>query len=1109
MRRRISYCAAVAIMALAGSGFVAPRAAAQTLYGSLVGNITDPSGAAVPGVKVTVLNTETGFVREVTANERGAYLVPDLHAGNYDVKISAPSFANFLQRGVPVSTNAVVRVDVQLQLATTAETITVTGTGPTLQTDRSDVRTEISSKQYQDLPVAGGRNYQSLFKLVPGFTPPRPQNSLVSNPQEGLVSEVNGTTKSTNNTRIDGASNTHVWLPQHSAYIPPIEAIETVNVVTNSMDAEQGLAGGAAISVTIKSGTNELHGSAIEYHTNSSLKARNVFYGASRTPKNIQNQYGGTLGGPIVKNKLFFFVSDEKTSRRWNASRWVTIPTAAQRAGDFSSFGTTIYDPTTGSADGSGRQPFANNTIPLARQSRVAQQMNSWLPDNPTNAAYTSNYFASGGTVFDRNAVDAKVNWNKSDKFTMFGRFSILDFTDWAPTPFDKASGEAIDTSQQAGHGQGRVISTTMGMNYIVSPTFLLDGNIGYARMAPSTYPIQYGQNIGLDVLKLPGTNGPDVFASGIPQFSVSSYETTGNPGSATPYFWHDNQFQYNANATWTKGKHNVRFGLDISRQHMNHLTAEQGAGPRGSFTFTGGVTALKGGAAPNQFNAFAAYMLGLPSTVGKTVPVENPATTRSWAEGFYVKDQWQATRDLTVSAGVRYELYPMPVRAHHGLEIYDPAQNKVLIGGIGTVPMDVGIAVSHKLIFPRVGLAYRLGPKWVVRAGFGMNTDPYSLARPFRTNYPVLVDQNTVAPNSYAYVGKTEDGIPPIPIPSLGNGIISIPGSVSAKTLDKTFRRGYVESFNFTVQRELGAGFAGQVGYVGTRGIRQQVSQEINWAPVGTGNAGRVLNQQFGRSASTLLQAPFGTANYNALQSSINRRFANGFQVQAAYTFSKAIAYADEADSSLSFKIPNALGRNRSVTGYDRTHNFQAGFISEFPFGKGKRWAKDGFARLLLGGWQLNGIASAYSGNPFTVTASGTSLNAPTETQTADQVLSKVAIPGGTGPRQSYFDPNAFATVTGVRYGTSGLNILRGPGVFNVDLGLFRQFSVTERIKIQFRTEAFNATNTPHFNNPGTNVSNAVRSADGTITSLNGYTEITSAQTDERQFRFGLRVSF
>lgn len=1098
-------CALAVMLALEPLAF---HLESQTLYGSVVGNITDPSGAAVPGATVTLVNTETGFTREVRTGDSGAYSVPDLQAGHYDVKIVAPSFANVTRQGVTVSNNAVVRVDVQVQLAATSQNVTVAGSAAVLQTDRADVHTDIGAKQFQDLPVPGGRVYQSLFKLIPGFTPPRAQNSLVSNGGEDLVAEVNGTTKSTNNTRIDGASNTNIWLPQHSAYVPPLESIESVNVATNSMDAEQGQAGGAAVNVTIKSGTNDFHGVGFEYNTDSAIQARNVFYNSPTLPKNIQNQYGGTLGGPIVRNKLFFFVGDEQTSRRTNVSRLATVPTEAQRAGDFSGLGTVLYDPLTGDANGAGREPFQNNLIPLSRQSRVAQQLNSWLP-NPTSPSSASNYFSSGNSTFDRNSLDAKVNWNKSDKFTMFGRFSIMNFTDFSPTVFDKASGQAIDTSQQAGPGQGRVISTSIGMNYIVSPTFLFDGNVAYTRIAPSTFPIQYGQNIGLDVLNIPGTNGPTQFESGIPEFQVTGYETLGNPGSATPYFWHDNEYQYNANASWMKGAHNLRFGMDLSRQDMNHLTAEQGAGPRGTFQFTGGVTALKGGSAPNQFNAFAAYLLGLPSTVGKTVPVEAPVTTRAWSQGYYLRDQWQAARNLTVTVGARYEFYPVPTRDHRGLERYDLTNNKVLVGGIGNVPTDMGVSVSHLLLYPRVGIAYRPSSKWVVRAGYGMNADPYSLARPFRTNYPVLVDQNFVAANSYAFVGTTESGIPPIPIPSLGNGVIDIPGKVSAKTLDTNFRRGYVETFNLTIQRELGAGFSAEAGYVGTRGIRQQVSQELNWAPVGTGNAGRILNQQFGRVASTLLEAPFGTANYNALQARVTRRFANGFQFQASYTFSKAIAYNDEADSTLAFNIPNELGRNRSTTGYDRTHNFEAGWSAEFPFGKGKPWAQTGIPRLVLGGWQVNSTFSAYSGTPFTVTASGASLNAPTETQTADQILPAAAIRGGTGPGQSYFNPAAFAPVTAVRYGTSGLNTLRGPGLIGVDFGLFREFAVRERLKIQFRAEAFNATNTPHFNNPGANASNAVFNPDGTISKLNGYTEITSALPDQRQIRVGLRLSF
>ena len=1081
---------------------------AQTLYGSLVGNITDPSGAAVPGAKVQARNTTTGFSREVDTNERGAYLFSDLQMGAYEVRVTAPAFGGFVKTGVNVSTNAVVRVDVQLQVASTTEAITVAASAAMLQTDRSDVRSEIGSRQFRDLPVSGARNYQELFKLVPGFTPPRRQNSIVATPQEGLVNNVNGTTKSTNNTRIDGASNAHVWLPQHSAYMPPLEAIDTVNIVTNSMDAEQGLAGGAAISVSIKSGTNEFHGSGFEHHINSALKAKNVFFTEAKKPKFIQNQYGGTLGGPIVRNKLFFFGSHERTNRRWNVSRYVTIPTADQRIGDFSAFGTTIYDPLTGAADGSGRTAFANATIPANRHSRVARQIIDWLP-SPTNAGVTSNFFASAPGTLDRDATDTKVNWNKSDKFTTFGRMSLLNFDTISPTPFDKASGGAIESAQQAGHGYGRTLILTGGATYIVSPTLLIDGNVGITRFAASVTPFQYGQNIGLDVLKIPGTNGPLELQSGIPQFSVSGYEGYGNPGSANPYFWRDNQFQYNVNASWTKGTHNLRFGLDLSRQHMNHTTSELAASPRGLFDFQGGPTSLRNGASPNQFNSFASFLLGLPSTIGTSSPMESPITTRQWAQGYYARDQWQASRNLTVTLGLRYEYFPIPTRVNRGIERYDVNTNKMLIGGVGSVPTDLGVEVSRALFSPRIGLAYRAGSKWVLRSGFGMNTDPYPLARFMRTNYPILVASSIPAANTFQFVSRTEDGIPPITFPDLAGGVINIPSNINVRTLDDQFRRGYVESFNFMVQRELKFGFTGQAGYVGTRGIRQLAIMEMNYAEPGGGTAGRVLNQRFGRSANTEVVRGFGTANYNSLQAQLTRRFLGGFQGQISYTYSKAIAYNDEADSGLSFNAPSALARNRSLTNYDRTQNLQAGWLAELPFGAGKRWAQSGLSRHLLGGWQINGIFSAFSGVPFNVTSASTSLNAPGNSQTADQIKPEVEILGGAGPGQSFFDPLAYAPVTAVRFGSSGLRSLRGPGVVNVDLGLFREFAATEKVKIQFRAEAFNATNTPHFDNPGTNVSNLRLNPNGTVSELRGFSEITSAAQDERQFRFGLRISF
>jgi hypothetical protein len=631
-----------------------------------------------------------------------------------------------------------------------------------------------------------------------------------------------------------------------------------------------------------------------------------------------------------------------------------------------------------------------------------------------------------------------------------------------------------------------------------------VDASVGYGRFAPGTYPIQYGENIGLDVLKLPGTNGPGIFYSGIPQFRVSGYETVGNPGSAIPYFWKDNQYQYNVNATRTMHSHNIRFGVDISREHMNHMTTESGSGPRGEFVYNAGVTALSGGPTPNNFNAFAAYMLGFTSSVGHTIATEMPATTRAWRQGYYVRDQWQTTRNLTLTLGLRYELYPLITRAHRGIERYDLERNIMLLGGLGDVPKDVGVSVSHTHFAPRVGMAYRLGPKFVIRAGYGVNVDPYSLARPWRTNYPILLAMSIPAANSFAYVSRTEDGIPPVPLPEgLSSGRIPVPGNVSAATLPDEFERGYTHTYNFTLQRELPWSMSAQAAYVGSHG-KQAVNLNQNWGDLGRGTAGQQLNKKFGRTATTnLLALPPVSNDYNSLQTTLRRHFQGGFQMQAAYTFSKSLGYVG------SYVIPSMYEMNRGISAFDRTHNLQVGFTAIPPFGKSGRWATSGVSSALLGGWQINGIFSRYSGTPFTVTASGTSLNTNGSSQTADQVKDHVEILGGTGRMQSYFDPLAFASVTGVRFGTSGTNILRGPGVTNLDAGLFREFRATERLRLQFRAEAFNLTNTPHFNNPGANVSNMTLNPDGSIRALNGYTEITSAQPDERQLRFGLRISF
>lgn len=1104
MTRRSVHVATIGAAGLLVLMFCSAKLPAQTLYGTLVGNITDPSGLPVADAPVRAVNSGTGLERETKTNERGGFQFSDLPPGTYELTVRGGSFAPFTTTGLQISANAVTRADAQLLLPTLAESVSVAASAVRLQTDRAEVRSEIDTTQVNHLPISGVRNYTALLVLVPGVSPPAPAHSLAANPQESLAASVGGQSDERNDTRIDGAGNTFVWLPRLVAYSPPLETIEAVNVVTNSMDAETGMAGGAAVNVITKSGTNTFHGTGFEYNSDGALKARNVFYTDPKKPEFNQNQWGATLGGPIARNKLFFFASHERTDRSINVSRFFTVPTVEARRGDFSSYGTTIYDPLTGNADGSGRTAFPNNIIPPERISRVARQIIEWLP-LPTTPAISSNYFASGVADFNRHSTDVKVNWNPSGRLTMFGRASILKFSGWTPVPFGRASGGAIPPDLTEGPVDGLNKSISVGITYTITPSLLLDGTVGFNYVTPEALHVLWGQNVGLEDLQLPGTNDPnDITYSGMPQFRVSGYSTFGNPGSARPQTWHDNQRRYNANLSWMKGAHGFRFGFDLSREHMNHWQIEAGGGPRGDFAYSGGTTGIRNGPATNQHNAFAAFLLGLPSSVGKAVAPELPLTTRAWRQGFYARDQWQATRDLTLTLGVRAEYYPVVSRANRGVELYDVTTNTVRVGGVGSVPEDVG--TSERVHFaPRLGAAYRIGSKWVARGGFGVSTDPFSLARLFRTNYPSIVAMDIVASDSFGFVGRTEDGIPPVPIPDLGNGIVKIPGNVIATAMQEKFNRGYTQSYNVTVQRELSWGFVAQAGYVGSRTVRPLLTMELNYSLPGGGNTGRILNQTFGRTASTTLQLPYedGTGRYDSLQATLTHRFSSGYQIQGSYTFSKSISW------NTSWMDPSQFDRNRALSSFDRPHNLEVGWVAELPFGEGKPFGSTGIAKLLLGGWQLNGIFSRYSGTPFTVTASGTSLNAVANQQTADQVKDKVEILGGTGPGQSYFDPLAFRSVTDVRYGNTGLNTLRGPGFVNLDLGLFREFRIRQDVRIQFRAEAFNATNTPHFNNPGSNVSSMRLNADGSVNTLGGFTEITSARPDERQVRLGFRVTF
>lgn len=1105
-------------------------AQAQVLYGSIVGTVEDPTGAVVPGANVAVTNTETGATREVKADEQGRYNVVSLLAGNYNVAISAAGFRTLTRTGVSVTINSVTRVEARLEVGQISDKVTVSATAATLQTDRSDTRAEISSKSVVELPLPSYRNYQSMLNLVPGATPAAFQNSVGASPQRSLTTNINGTNRNNNNTRVDGATNVYVWLPHHTLYNPPVESIETVNISTSSYDAEQGMAGGAAVTVATKSGTNELRGSAFWYHDNQHLYARPYFFQQNinkpTLPKSIVNIPGFTVGGPIIKNKLFYFFSYERTSERTAQFGNYSVPPADMRAGNFAAYAGlgNIYDPLTGDANGVGRQPFANNQIPAARFSPTWTKIQSLapLPNQRAQDAFglSGNYAASATLALTRDQYDIKSNYNLTSKLMVWGKYSLMT----APVQGAGALGELTGPGLgQLGKADVRIDIPTFGFNYTVSPTFLIDGVFGHTRFSNVATGPDYGKNWGSEVWGIPGTNGGKAFAgnerySGQPCID-NGFTTWGNCSSSNPNFYADRSYTYTTNFSKVQGAHEFRWGVDMIHHALNHWQPEL-ANPRGSLSPTGNATVLNGQIARTN-HTYAAGLLDILGSANKSVQFFD-MKTREWQHGLYFRDRWQVNRKLTLNLGVRYELYPLMNRGDgRGLERWDPATNLVTLGGVGNVPMENGMSVSKKLFAPRIGLAWRLDENTVIRAGYSVSYNPMVISRPLRGLYPATIAASWVAPTQFGYYGTLTRGIPDVPTPDISSGTITLPPTVNMGPRSPyagQLNRGYIHSWNYTIERRLPANFLASVGYVGNQTVRQFLDKDINAAPIGSGPQGRPLVRTQNRLIEALMWDGWGNSNYHSMQVALNKSMSKGLFMKGAYTWSKSINLSDE-DGWAGLPLTNldsALNRNRALAGYDRPHMFAMSWVYELPFGKGKQFANiSGPADWVFGGWRLNGIYSAYSGTPFTVSAAGTSLNAPGSNQTADQIGELVKV-GGVGPGSQYYavtsfrDPNFQRPANTFRFGTMGRNAVRGPGFQKADLAMFKDFKLTERFILQFKAEAFNFTNTPRFGNPAANVSSMTINAAGDVVNANNFMAITSTDAgSERKFRFGLRLTF
>ena len=1121
---------ACTILALA---LAAAPARAQLLYGSIVGNVKDAQGAVVPGATVTIVNKETNLTRDAVTDAEGNYTFSNVLAGPYDLKVSLTGFREAIRANVPVTIGQIARVDMTLELGTLTETVTVASEAQLLQTDKADVSTELKSDAITEMPLNRFRNYQALINLVPGTMPMSFGNAETDTPARSMTTNVNGQANTNNATRTDGATNVNIWLPNHVMYVAPAETIDTVNVSTATFDAEQGMAGGAAITVITKSGTNNFRGSAFEFFNNQDLNATPYSFrpcGFDCNPKSGKpnklpleaNIFGGTLGGPIRRDKLFFFGSYDGFRRSNSEFRFFSVPDAAMRAGDLSratnNQGTqqTIYNPfSTTQTDGRGRTPFENNRIPANMIDPIALKILNLYPTPNVQgiglAGLTDNYQRQEDRFFNRDNYDLKINYNRTSAHQVWFKYSFMDAV---VDDLSNYLGTPSNTEVDSDGGFTKVYSFTAGQTWTLRPTLLLDTTFGFARQDQDVYGPDFNVgNFGLDVLGIPGTNDAglgDQRYAGYPVFNTG-FSAFGNRDGWNPIFRDERTYSLATNLSKNLGRHDLRTGYTLNFLYLDHWQPESG-NPRGAFNFQGNATALNGGQVSNLFNTYAAFLLGLTSNVGKSVQNEL-MTTREWQHALYFRDRWTPTPKLTLDLGLRWEYYPIATRADgRGMERLDLDTLEVIIGGRGGNPKNVGLKAGLDNFAPRLGAIYRLNDDTVVRAGYGVTFNNMGWGRPVRGDlqYPITLATTFTQPLQFMWYNRLFEGIPGVLGPDQSTGRVPLPNSVGMTTPELgNVDRGKIHTWNVAFERRLPLDISVDVAYVGAKGVGGYGWIDVNLpTTLGGGAQSRPYFISHGRQLDTNLWGARLDTDYDSLQIAINRPFKQRLMLKGAYTFSRTMNESDaDGRTGLAFgSHPLHQDRSWARAGFDRPHNFQMGVVYELPWQN--EGGYDNIAKAILGDWQLNSVLGAFSGTPFHVTASGTSLNTPGITQTANYAGGDLRVLGNIGAAGPWFDTNMFSQPTGVTIGNVKRNQFRGPGGWTLDMSLYRSFALGGQRRLEARIEAGNILNHPVFGNPETNLQS---STFGQILNIpgGGGTINANASYVERQIRVGARFTF
>jgi hypothetical protein len=1077
--------ALVAVFLVALVSLTAPSSVFAQTTAEVVGRVFDSDGAVLPGASVTLENVGTKDVRTTVSNETGDYLFTLLPIGSYTVRIELQGF-QAQNAKVQLNSGDRIRVDGKLAVGSLQETVLVTGESPLLQTDTSTLSSLVNEQQMQELPV-NGRNFIRLVQLVPGATEGAANSMLSGNrPDDRCITSavsINGAPDNQNNQMIDGIDNNERGIGTIGIK-PSMDAIAEVRVQTNLYSAETGRTAGGIVNILTKSGTNAFHGTAYEFLRNDAFDARDYF--ATQDPVLDQHQYGGSIGGPIVSNRTFFFGDYENLTNTRGLVQTLTLPTAKMRTGDFSELSTQIFDPTT-----SPRQPFPGNIIPANRLDPVSVKYMAILPAN-TNSALANNYQRTAIAEMDSHTADGRIDHRFNTNNSIFARFSYNNVDTVQP-----GGCPTMDTGPYAGispvcrggengfPGPNHTTASAYQANYVrvFSPTLIGEFKGGFVRLNINTYPTNYLTNAST-TFGLPNVNLDDIAnGGGLASVTLTGYTSLGDSGF-NPLLSHGNTQHYQAALTKTMGAHSFKFGGGAILREFGVVKSPS---PVGTFTFNQNLTR---GSANQGGHTMASFMLGYMTSVQR---VHSPFEPSLWVPepNFYVQDDWRTTSWLTINLGLRYDIYYPYQEAENRLsnfEILGVTTPRILPAGEGDVNRYANIKTNYDNIQPRLGFAATMPAQTVIRGGYGITYFPMNIASPFDMKNPPVVP--TYGPvTSLGDTGGAptlffKDGLPPFSTERPSIALQDLRGNIAAVDLDYKSTR--MHQFNLLVEKEL-AGNVVTAGYVGARGQRVNASQNQNLAPLGTGNvqARRPYNSIMPGVPAINVQRSMLDNQYDAFQLQFQRRLSHGLSVNAHARWSHGTEQQLLGWDQFSIE-------EREVS-QDIGHSYVLQANYALP------WGNDltGVSKAVLGGWQINAIANWQGGTAFGVTNSserGGTGGSDRPNQIADPVL-----PKDERTVERWFNTAAFVQQPlGTVGNAPNTGDLWGPPQRRLDLSFFKDFAMPKNSTLQFRYEIYNIFNVANFQNPASAIGNATF---GTLSS--------TGNSVPRQMQFALKYLF